>query len=348
MRDRHDNPNVNWVDGEPEGLGEILMYESEDGQTRLEVQLDGETVWLTQAQIAELFGIGIPGISKHLKNIFEEGELEQDVVVSKMEIATQHGAIAGKTQKSIVNVYNLDAVISVGYRVNSKRATHFRRWATGVLRDYIVKGFALDDERLKRGDSNYWRELLDRIRDIRSSEKMLYRQVLDLYATAVDYDPSAEETVRFFKIVQNKLHFAAHGHTAAEIVFERADADKEFMGLTSFKGVQPTLADVRVAKNYLSERELKVLNNLVSAFFDLAELDAVEHRALYMRDYVERLDAMFSAAGRKILTDAGSRSHQEAMERAEVEYRKYQARTLSPVERAYFKALKEAASSSTD
>ena len=323
--------------------GEIIMYESDDGATKLAVQLDGETVWLTQAQIAELFGVKVPGISKHLKNIFDEGELEESVAVSKMEIATPHGAIQGKVQTKLVNIYNLDAVISVGYRVNSKRATHFRRWATNVLRDYIVKGFALDDARLKRGDSSYWKELLDRIRDIRSSEKMLYRQVLDLYATAVDYNPSAEETIRFFKIVQNKLHYAAHGHTAAEIVCERADADKEFMGMTSFKGAQPTLADARIAKNYLDERELKVLNNLVSAFFDLAELDAVEHRALYMRDYVERLDAMFSAAGRKILEDAGSKSHREAMERAEAEYRKYQVRTLSPVEKAYLDSLKDTA-----
>lgn len=320
--------------------GEIIMYESEDGSTRLAVQLDSETVWLTQAQIAELLGVNPQAISKHLSNIFEEGELDFASTCSKMEqVRTEGKRKVRRTSK----FYNLDAVISVGYRVNSKRATHFRRWATSVLRDYIVKGFALDDDRLKRGDSSYWKELLDRIRDIRSSEKMLYRQVLDLYATAIDYDPTAWETKRFFKIVQNKLHYAAHGHTAAEIVCERADADKEFMGMTSFKGTQPTLADARVAKNYLDERELKVLNNLVSAFFDLAELDAVEHRALYMRDYVERLDAMFSAAGRKILENAGSKSHREAMERVEAEYRKYQVRTLSPVEKAYLNSLKDAA-----
>ena len=320
--------------------GEIIMYESDDGATKLAVQLDGETVWLTQAQIAELFGVNPQAISKHLSNIYGEGELDIASTCSKMEqVRTEGNRQVRRTSK----FYNLDAVISVGYRVNSKRATHFRRWATSVLRDYIVKGFALDDARLKRGDSSYWKELLDRIRDIRSSEKMLYRQVLDLYATAVDYDPTAQETIRFFKIVQNKLHYAAHGHTAAEIVCERADADKEFMGMTSFKGAQPTLADARIAKNYLDERELKVLNNLVSAFFDLAELDAVEHRALYMRDYVERLDAMFSAAGRKILEDAGSKSHRKAMERAEAEYRKYQVRTLSPVERAYLDSLKDAA-----
>lgn len=323
---------------EHELSGEIVMYESEDGSTKLAVQLDGETVWLTQAQIAELFGVRSQAISKHLKNIYEEGELDEESTCSKMEQVRQEGA---RTVRRTAKAYNLDAVISVGYRVNSKRATHFRRWATSVLRDYIVKGFALDDARLKDGGSSYWKDLLDRIRDIRSSEKMLYRQVLDLYATAIDYDPTAGETARFFKIVQNKLHYAAHGHTAAEIVYDRADADKEFMGMTSFKGAQPTLADARVAKNYLDERELKVLNNLVSAFFDLAELDAVEHRALRMLDYVERLDAMFSAAGRAILVNAGSRSHKEAMERAETEYRKYQARTLSPVERAYLASLRE-------
>ena len=318
---------------------EIIMYESEDGTTRLEVQLDGETVWLTQAQIAELFGVDRTVVTKHLKNIYDDEELERESTCATFA----HVGSTGQTYNTMT--YNLDAVISVGYRVNSKRATHFRQWATSVLRDYVVKGFALDDARLKRGDSTYWKELLDRIRDIRSSEKMLYRQVLDLYATAVDYDPSAEETTRFFKIVQNKLHYAAHGHTAAEIVFDRADADKEFMRLTTFKGVQPALADVRVAKNYLDEHELKVLNNLVSAYFDLAELDAIEHRALYMRDYVERLDGMFTVAGRKILEDAGSRSHREAVENAEAEYRKYQARTLSPVEQAYLKSLKEAAKS---
>ena len=325
------------------GSSEIVIYETGDGSTKLSVGLDGETVWLTQAQMAELFDVDVSTIGRHLKNIFEEEELEEEVVVAKSAQTTQHGAIDGKTQTHEVNVYNLDAIISVGYRVNSKRATHFRRWATEVLHEYLVKGYAMDDARLKEaGGGSYWRELLDRIRDIRSSEKVLYRQVLDLYATSVDYDPSTEESRKFFQVVQNKLHFSAHGHTAAELIYERADAEEPFMGLRTFKGEQVTLADVRIAKNYLDEDELLTLNGLVSGFFDIAETRARQHIPMYMRDYVEQLDIILQAAtGRPVLDGAGSISHAKAMEKAEAEYRAYENRTLSPVELDYLESLKE-------
>lgn len=232
-------------------------------------------------------------------------------------------------------------IISLGYRIRSVIATHFRRWATERLKEYIIKGFTMDDERLKgNGGGAYWRELLDRIRDIRSSEKVMYRQVLDLYATAVDYDPRSDVSVEFFKVVQNKLHFAAHGHTAAEVIFNRADADAPLMGLTSFKGDHPTLRDVKIAKNYLDENELKILNNLVSGYFDFAEIQAIKHRPMYMGDYVKQLDLILSSTGEKLLEGSGSISHQRAMEKAEAEYRKFQVRELSPVEQAYIDTIK--------
>jgi hypothetical protein len=232
-------------------------------------------------------------------------------------------------------------IISLGYRIKSVIATHFRRWATERLKEYIIKGFTIDDERLKgNGGGAYWKELLDRIRDIRSSEKVMYRQVLDLYATAVDYDPRTNISVEFFKIVQNKLHYAAHGHTAAEVIYDRADAESPMMGLTSFKGDHPTLNDVKIAKNYLNADELKVLNNIVSGYFDFAEIQAMKHIPMYMSDYVKQLDNILSATGEKLLSSAGSVSHQQAMEKAESEYRKFQVRELSPVEQAYLETLK--------
>ena len=232
-------------------------------------------------------------------------------------------------------------IISLGYRVKSRVATHFRRWATERLKEYLIKGFAMDDQRLKEiGGGGYWYELLNRIRDIRSSEKVLYRQVLDLYATSVDYNPKADESIRFFKIVQNKLHYAAHGHTAAEVIFERADAEKPFMGLTSFAGELPALKDIGIAKNYLEESELKVLNNLVSGYFDMAEINAIEHKPMYMDDYVKQLDSVLSSGNRKLLTGAGSVSHKQALEKAKTEYRKYQEITLTPVEKAYLESIK--------
>ena len=238
--------------------------------------------------------------------------------------------------------YNLDVIISVGYRVKSIRGTQFRIWATERLKEYMIKGFTLDDERMKQlGGGGYWKELLDRIRDIRSSEKVMYRQVLDLYATSVDYDPRSEESIRFFKIVQNKLHYAAHGHTAPEVIYERADATKPFMGLKTFKGEMPVLQDVKIAKNYLDENELKILNNIVSGYFDFAEVQAMRHNAMHMSDYIEHLDKILSSTGEKMLKGAGTVSHKRAMEKAEQEYRKYQVQTLSPVETAYLETIKE-------
>jgi hypothetical protein len=329
---------------ENENKGEIIIYQSEDGNVQLDVRLQDETVWLTQDQLSILFGKAKSTISEHISNIFNEGELDESVVVRKFRITTPHGAIAGKTQTHDILCYNLDVIISVGYRVHSIVGTRFRQWATQRLHEYIVKGFTLDDKRLKgNGGGMYWKELLDRIRDIRSSEKVLYRQVLDLYATSVDYNPKAEESIRFFKIVQNKLHYAAHGHTAAEVIYERADADKPFMGLTTFEGELPTLKDTKIAKNYLTADELKVLNNIVSGYFDFAEIQAIRHRPMYMEDYIKQLDGILTGTGEKPLLDAGSVSHQQALEKAEKEYRKYQVKTLTPVEEAYLDTLKQLA-----
>lgn len=315
--------------------GEMLVYMAEDGVSCVDVRLQDETVWLTLDQLAQLFGRDKSTISRHLKNIFAEGELVRDSVVAKFATTAADGKIYQ------VEHYDLDAIISVGYRVKSITATRFRQWATALLREYMVKGFALDDARLKgNGGGNYWKELLARIRDIRSSEKMLYRQVLDLYATSVDYDPHSAESVRFFQTVQNKLHYAAHGHTAAEVVFARADAGQPFMGLKTFSGEMPTLRDVGVAKNYLDENELRILNNLVSGYFDIAEINAIEHRPMKMSDYISQLDAVLGSGGRQILDNAGSVSHQQAMEKAQREYRQYQAQTLSPVEEAYLETVK--------
>lgn len=321
--------------------GEIIIYQSDDGKIRLDVRLEDKTVWLTQEQIATLFNKGRSTITEHINNIFKEGELEEDKVCRNFRHTTQHGAIEGKSQTKEVKLYNLDVIISVGYRVKSKQGTRFRQWATERLAEYIIKGFTLDDERLKNlGGGNYWKELLDRIRDIRSSEKVMYRQVLDLYATSVDYDPRTDASRLFFKMVQNKLHYATHGHTAAEVIYDRADADKPFMGLTTFKGELPSINDIKIAKNYLTADELKILNNLVSGYFDFAETQALRHRPMYMDDYVRQLDNILSANGEELLIGAGSVSHEEAMEKALVEYRKYQVKTLSPVEEAYLESIK--------
>ena len=295
-----------------------------------------ETVWLSLDQMAELFQRDKSAISRHIRNIFDEGELERESVVANSATT----ATDGKTYQ--VDFYNLDVIISVGYRVKSQRGVQFRIWATNVLKEYMKKGFAMDDERLKgNAGGNYWKELLERIRDIRSSEKVLYRQVLDLYATSVDYNPHSEESIRFFKIVQNKLHYAAHGHTAAEVIYQRADAEKPFMGLTSFSGELPALKDIGVAKNYLQENELKILNNLVSGYFDLAEINAIEHRPMYMDDYVKQLDMVLSSGNRKLLIGSGTVSHKQALDKAKTEYRKYQEITLTPVEEAYLESIKE-------
>ena len=317
-------------------LGEIVIYQGGSGDSAIQVRLEGETVWLTLDQMAELFQRDKSTISRHVKNVFDEGELDEAEVVAKN--ATTAGD--GKTYQ--VSYFNLDVIISVGYRVKSPQGVQFRRWATGVLREHLIKGFTLDDERLKgHGGGEYWKELLDRIRDICASEKVLYRQVLDLYATSVDYDPASGESVAFFKMVQNKLHYATHGHTAAELIYERADANSPFMGLTTFKGDLPVLSEVRVAKNYLNEDELKVLSRLVSGFFDLAEINAIEHKLMHMSDYVSQLEAVLATGQRPILEGAGRVTHKQAMEKAEREYRRFQAETLAPVEEAYLATVRE-------
>jgi hypothetical protein len=314
-------------------LSEMIIYTTEDGLTKVDVNFDGDTVWLTQDQMAELFQKAKSTINEHINNVYEEGELDKDITMRKFGIS--------EFSTKPTNFYNLDVIISVGYRVKSQRGVQFRIWATNVLKEYMRKGFVLDDERLKgNAGGNYWKELLDRIRDIRSSEKMLYRQVLDLYATSVDYDPRSDESVRFFKIVQSKLHFAAHGHTAAEVIFQRVDSEKPYMGLTNFDGEHPVLKDVGVAKNYLNEDELKVLNNLVSGYFDLAEISAIEHRPMHMEDYIKQLDLVLTSGGRKLLEGAGTVSHQQAMEKAKREYRKYQVLELAPVEKEYLENVK--------
>ena len=317
--------------------GDFLIYQTENGVTKIDVRIQDDTVWLTQQQMAELYQSSKSNVSEHIKHIFEDGELAEEAVVRKIRTTASDG------KNYSVTYYNLDMIISLGYRIKSIVTTRFRKWATERLKEYMIKGFTMDDERLKgNGGGQYWKELLDRIRDIRSSEKVLYRQVLDLYATSVDYDPHSEESILFFKIVQNKLHYAAHGHTASEVIYERADAGKPFMGLTSFSGDFPSLKDISIAKNYLSGEELKVLNNLVSGYFDFAEINAIEHRPMYMNDYIEQLDNILSSGNRKLLTDSGTISHEQAIEKARAEYRKFQTENLSPVEDAYLETIKAA------
>ena len=319
--------------------GEILIYQTDNGQTNIEVKIEDDTVWLTQQQMSELFQTSRTNVVEHIKHIYEESELDEISTCRNFRQVRKEGNREVTRQ---IPHYNLDMIISLGYRIKSVIATRFRQWATQRLKEYMIKGFTIDDERLKgNGGGNYWKELLDRIRDIRSSEKVLYRQVLDLYATSVDYNPHSEESVTFFKIVQNKLHYAAHGHTAAEVIYQRADAEKPFMGLTSFAGELPALKDIGIAKNYLEENELKVLNNLVSGYFDLAEINAIEHKPMYMDDYVKQLDSVLSSGNRKLLNGAGSVSHKQALEKAKAEYRKYQEITLTPVEKAYLESIKE-------
>ena len=319
--------------------GDIVIYQTEDGGTKIDVRFEGETVWLTQQQMAELFGSSRTNIVEHIRHIYEEGELDEASTCRKFRQVRDEG---GRQVTREIPHYNLDMIISLGYRVKSKIATHFRRWATARLKEYMLKGFTMDDERLKElGGGNYWKELLARIRDIRSSEKVMYRQVLDLYATSVDYDPNSAESVAFFKMVQNKLHYAAHGHTAAEVIYERADADKPFMGLTSFAGDFPTAKDIGIAKNYLTEEELRVLNGIVSGYFDFAEVQAMRHRPMHMSDYVEHLDRVLSSTGEQLLVGAGKVSHTQAIEKANREYRRFVVQNLSPVEEAYLQTIKE-------
>ena len=319
--------------------GEIVLYQRGDAPT-IDVLLSGDTVWLSLNQLADLLGRDKSTISRHISNVFAEGELERHSVVA--EFATT--AADGKTYR--VEHFNLDVIISVGYRVKSQQGTQFRIWATQRLREYLVKGFTMDDARLKKlGGGSYWKELLDRIRDIRSSEKVLYRQVLDLYATSVDYDPQAEASMLFFKTVQNKLHYAAHGQTAAEVIALRADAGKPFMGLLSFSGRQPTKAEVGNAKNYLDANELKRLNTLVSAYFDAAEFRAMNHEPTYMKDWLAHLTQLIVAMGGKTLQGAGKVSHQDALAHAEAEYAKFRTQLAaqpSEVEAVFLETVKKA------
>ena len=334
-----ENEILIWEDKMTENkTGEIIIYQADDGQTRIDVRFEEETVWLTQQQMAELFHSSRTNIVEHIRHIYEEGELDESSTCRKFRQVQKEGT---RNIARELPFYNLDMIISLGYRVKSIVATRFRRWATEQLKEYLKKGFLLDDQRLKElGGGKYWHELLNRIRDIRSSEKAIFRQVLDLYATSLDFDPESSESVAFFKMVQNKLHYAAHGHTAAEVIFERADAEKPFMGLTTFSGEQPELKDISIAKNYLDEKEIKILNNLVAGYFDLAEINAIEHRPMYMSDYVELLDSLLTSGSRKVLTDAGKISHKQAVDKALKEYRKYQVKTLSPVEKAYLETIK--------
>ncbi|MDY0403192.1 virulence RhuM family protein [Sulfurovum sp.] len=321
----------------------ILIYQSEDGQTKIQTRLEDETVWLTQEQMAELFQRDRTVISKHIKNIFQEGELDENMVCAKFAHTTKHGAIENKTQTSKINFYNLDVIISVGYRVKSLQGTKFRQWATARLKEYIVKGFTMNDELLKQaGGGNYFEELLERIRDIRSSEKVFWRKVLDIYATSIDYDSKSESSILFFQTVQNKMHWAVHGNTAAEIVYERANSAKPNMGLTNFKGSKPTKQEVGTAKNYLSEDELKLLNRMVSAYIELAEIQAMNQTPMYMTDWIERLDDFLKMTGKDILSHAGKISHEKAIEKANKEYLAYKEQTkneLSKVEEDFIEHL---------
>lgn len=319
---------------------ELLIYESKEGNIKLDVNLENETVWLSLEQIARLFGRDKSVISRHIKHVFEDGELDRNMVVANFAITTKHGAIEGKTQTHSVDYYNLDVIISVGYRVKSLEGVRFRKWATERIKEYIIKGYTMDDERLKNlGGGKYFYELLNRIKDIRSSEKVLYRQVLDLYATAIDYNPKAEETIKFFKIVQNKFHYAAHGNTAAEVIYKRADSNKPFMGLTNFKGELPSINDIETAKNYLTEEELLMLNNLVSGYFDFAEFQALKHKPMRMKDYINQLDKILSSLDAKLLTNSGTISHKEAIDKAKKEYQKYQIKELSSIEKEYLNSI---------
>lgn len=313
----------------------ILIYTDNSGLTQIDVKLEGETLWLTQAQMCELYQTGKSNVSEHIKHIFEEGELQEEAVVRKFRTTAADG------KSYMTNFYNLDMIIALGYRVRSIIATRFRQWATLRLKEYIQKGFTMDDERLKKlGGGGYWKELLERIRDIRSSEKVFYRQVLEIYATSIDYDPRASVSQEFFKKVQNKIHYAVHGHTAAELIVERADAEKDFMGLLTFRGNHPTLAEARTAKNYLDEKELHSMGQLVSGYLDFAERQAEREMPMSMNDWANYLDRILTMTGEQLLQDAGKVTHEEAMEHATSEYRKYKQRTISDVEKDYLNAIK--------
>lgn len=312
---------------------ELIIYTTEDGLTKVDVTFDDDTVWLTQDQMAELFQKAKSTINEHIQNIYEQGELVESSTMRKFGIS--------EFSTKPTNFYNLDVVISVGYRVKSQRGVQFRIWASGIIKEYMKKGFVLDDNRLKElGGGGYFKELLERIRDIRASEKVFYRQVLEIYATSIDYDPRAEISVQFFRKVQNKIHYAVHGETAAEVIYHRADAEKEFMGLTTFKGSQPTLSEAKIAKNYLNEKELRAMGQIVSGYLDFAERQAEREIAMTMDDWAKHLDNILTMSGEQLLQGNGLISAKQAIEKAETEYKKYKARTLSDVEKDYLDSIK--------
>lgn len=316
----------------------IIIYTSSDGQTKIDVRLEDETLWLTQQQIAELYQTSRTNVVEHIKHIYEEQELDENSTCRNFRQVRIEGS--RQVEREML-FYNLDMIISLGYRIKSRIATHFRQWATQRLKEYMIKGFILDDDRLKKlGGGGYWKELLERIRDIRATEKVFYRQVLEIYATSIDYDPRASVSQEFFKKVQNKIHYAVHGHTAAELIVERADAEKDFMGLLTFKGTQPTLAEAKTAKNYLDEKELRAMGQLVSGYLDFAERQAEREQPMTMSDWANYLDRILTMSGEQLLQDSGKVSHTEAMEHATNEYRKYKQRTISDVEQDYLDAIR--------
>ncbi len=326
---------------------QLIIYQTEDGQVKIETHFKNETVWLNQTQIGELFQKSKATISEHIKNIFKDGELEKELVVRDFRTTTQHGAIEGKTQTKSVKHYNLDVVISVGYRVKSHRGVHFRKWATALIKEYLIKGFAMNDELLKEaGGGNYFDELLARIRDIRSSEKVFWRKVLDVYSTSIDYDPKTEQSAMVFKTIQNKMHWASHGETAAETVYKRVDSSKEHIGLTNFIGEVPTKKEVEIAKNYLAEDELNILNRMVTAFLEIAEIQALDRTPMYMSDWIKQLDNFLKLTNKDILQHSGTISHQQAIEKAHSEYASYKEKIknrITQVEKDFIKQIENRA-----
>lgn len=326
---------------------QIIIYQTEDGKVKIETHFKNETVWLNQAQIGELFQRDRTVITKHIHNIFKDGELIEEVVSANFAHTTQHGAIEKKTQTKSVKLYNLDVVISVGYRVKSHRGVHFRKWATALIKEYLIKGFAMNDELLKEaGGGNYFDELLARIRDIRSSEKVFWRKILDIYATSIDYDPKTEQSVMLFKTIQNKMHWASHGETAAETVYKRADSSKKHIGLTTFKGEIPTKKEVEIAKNYLTEDELNILNRMVTAFLEIAEIQALDRMPMYMADWIKQLDNFLKLTNKNILQHSGIVSHRQAIEKAHAEYAHYKEKVknrITQVEKDFIKQIENRA-----
>ena len=319
---------------------DLIIYNTEDGKAKINLKLEDGTIWLSQLEIAELFQSSKQNISKHIKAILSDGELDEKVVVNYKLTTTRHGAMQGKEQSRKVAYYNLDMILAIGYRVRSPRGTQFRNYATTVLKEYLIKGFAMDDEKLKNlGGGNYFKELLDRIRDIRSSEKVFYRQILDLFATSTDYNSSSEAAKSFFATVQNKMHYAIHHNTASELIYKRVDSDKEFMGLTNFKGELPNLSEAKIAKNYLAENELKRLNALVSGYLDFAEMQAQKEIPMTMKDWAAHVDRILTATGEDILKNAGKITKKQMLKKVEKEYREYSNKTLTKVEQDYLEEI---------